>query len=87
MQDGIQRDGISDAILSEAMGMCAEKTVKDYHFTRQMQDEYALSSYERAANAWKNGDYTAEVSALFIEFTKEYRDYTSILDLLLSTSN
>ncbi|KAI1718498.1 acetyl-CoA acetyltransferase [Ditylenchus destructor] len=61
LADGIQRDGISDAILNEAMGMCAEKTVKDYKFTRQQQDEYALSSYERAANAWKNGDYKAEV--------------------------
>jgi len=65
--DAIQRDGISDAILNDAMGLCAEKTVKDYHFTRQMQDEFALSSYERAANAWKNGEFHAEVVSVSVK--------------------
>jgi len=59
--DGIPRDGISDAILNEPMGLCAEKTVKDYGFTREVQDEYALRSYERAAHSWENGDFKEEV--------------------------
>jgi acetyl-CoA C-acetyltransferase len=59
--DGIQRDGISDAMLGKAMGICAEKTVKDYSFTREDQDAFALESYARAAAAWKNGDYQDEV--------------------------
>jgi len=59
--DAIQRDGISDAILNDAMGICAEKTAKDYNITRKEQDAYALTSYERAANAWKNGEYASEV--------------------------
>jgi len=61
LADSIQRDGISDAILNDPMGLCAEKTCKDYGITRQQQDEYALSSYERVANAWKNGDFKPEV--------------------------
>ena len=46
--DGIPRDGISDAIFNDPMGLYAEKTCKDYGFTREVQDEYALRSYERA---------------------------------------
>jgi len=41
--------------------LCAEKTAKDYNITRKEQDAYALTSYERAANAWKNGEYKDEV--------------------------
>uniref|UniRef100_A0A7E4W4B9 Acetyl-CoA acetyltransferase n=1 Tax=Panagrellus redivivus TaxID=6233 RepID=A0A7E4W4B9_PANRE len=59
--DGIQRDGISDAILNEPMGLCAEKTVKDYGLTREDQDAYALESYNRAANAWTLKLFTKEV--------------------------
>jgi acetyl-CoA C-acetyltransferase len=65
--DSIQRDGISDALLGEAMGVCAEKTVKEYHFTREDQDKFALASYDRAANAWKNGDYKPEVVPVVIK--------------------
>ena len=43
------------------MGLCAEKTVKDYGFTREQQDKYALTSYERAAKAWASGEFSAEV--------------------------
>ena len=43
------------------MGLCAEKSVKDYGIDRKAQDQYALESYRRAAEAWKNGLFTAEV--------------------------
>jgi len=59
--DGIQRDGISDAILNDPMGLCAEKTAKDYHITREEQDAYALESYHRAAAAWKANQFADEI--------------------------
>jgi len=59
--DAIPRDGISDAILGDPMGLCAEKTVKDYGVSRQDQDAYALESYRRVAEAWKTGGYSKEV--------------------------
>jgi acetyl-CoA C-acetyltransferase len=59
--DAIQRDGITDAILNDAMGLCAEKTVKDYNVTREDQDKYAIESYTRAADSWKNGLFNEEV--------------------------
>ncbi|CAK5029706.1 unnamed protein product [Meloidogyne enterolobii] len=59
--DGIQRDGICDALLNQPMGLCAEKTAKDYGFSREDQDNYALKSYERAEKAWMNREFAAEV--------------------------
>lgn len=32
--------------------MCAEKCVTDYNLTREELDEFALSSYRKAAEAW-----------------------------------
>lgn len=43
------------------MGLCAEKTAKEYCISREQQDQFALSSYERVANSWKNGDFKEEV--------------------------
>uniref|UniRef100_A0A915P7M4 Acetyl-CoA acetyltransferase n=1 Tax=Meloidogyne floridensis TaxID=298350 RepID=A0A915P7M4_9BILA len=43
------------------MGLCAEKTAKDYGFTREDQDNYALKSYELAEKAWTNREFAAEV--------------------------
>ena len=34
-------------------GICAEKCVSDFGFTRQQQDDFAILSYKRAAEAWK----------------------------------
>lgn len=59
--DAIQRDGITDALLNDAMGLCAEKTVKDYGVTREDQDSYAIESYTRAGDSWKNGLFNEEV--------------------------
>ncbi|TKR59352.1 hypothetical protein L596_029037 [Steinernema carpocapsae] len=61
MTDGIQKDGLTDAMLGQAMGVCAEKTVKDYKLTRKDQDKYAIQSYHRAAEAWKSGAMKEEV--------------------------
>lgn len=43
------------------MGNCAEKTAKDYNITREDQDEFAINSYKKAAEAWSKGAYTKEV--------------------------
>jgi acetyl-CoA C-acetyltransferase len=81
--DSIQRDGITDAMLNDAMGLCAEKTVKDYKFSRADQDAYAIESYTRAAESWKNGSFSEEVveveipqrrgSPLIIKEDEEYK--------------
>jgi len=40
------------------MGMCGEKCAKDYTFSREDQDAYAISSYERARTAVEAGYFT-----------------------------
>ena len=65
--DGIQRDGISDPILNDPMGLCAEKTAKDYHITREEQDIYALESYHRAAAAWRGNQFADEVIPVILK--------------------
>lgn len=42
-----------DSIEYQPMGLCAEKTVKDYAFTREQLDAYAIESYRKAEHAWK----------------------------------
>ena len=45
-----------------AQGMCAEKCVSDFGFTRKELDDFAILSYTRAAAAWKVWDCTACVT-------------------------
>lgn len=45
--DGIYHDGLLDAFDNVPMGVCAEKTVKDYSISRQSQDDYCELSYSR----------------------------------------
>lgn len=52
------------------MGNCAEKTAKDYNITREDQDEFAINSYKKAAEAWSNGVYKKEVTPVEIQDRK-----------------
>ena len=61
MIDGMQRDGLSDAYDNNAMGVCADLCATEYKFTREDQDNFAIQSYERSANAWKEGKFDNEV--------------------------
>jgi acetyl-CoA acetyltransferase len=59
--DGLLKDGLLDAYDGQHMGMCAEKCAKDFNFTRQDQDDYAITAYRRAAEAWKQGWFADEI--------------------------
>ncbi len=43
------------------MGNCAELCAKDHAISRETQDDFAVESYERSANAWANGAFKNEV--------------------------
>ncbi|MCP2256498.1 acetyl-CoA acetyltransferases [Streptoalloteichus tenebrarius] len=47
-----------------ALGEGAELIADKYGITREAQDEFALASHQRAARAWREGDYDAEVVAV-----------------------
>ncbi len=59
--DGMQRDGLVDAYDNNAMGVCADLCAKEYDFSREDQDAFAIKSYERSAAAWKAGKFNDEV--------------------------
>lgn len=61
MNDGIMKDGLLDVYNKVAMGNCAEICAKEYNFTREDQDNFAITSYTRSAEAWKNGKFSNEV--------------------------
>ncbi len=61
LEDGMQRDGLVDVYDQQAMGVCADACATEYRFSREEQDNYAIQSYQRAAEAWKNGAFNAEV--------------------------
>lgn len=54
-------DGLWDPYHNKHMGMFAELCAEKYGFTREMQDEYAVESYERAIRATKEGLFKDEI--------------------------
>ncbi|MEE9407415.1 MAG: acetyl-CoA C-acyltransferase [Polaribacter sp.] len=61
MEDGLQKDGLVDAYGKVAMGVCADECATEYEFSREDQDNFAIQSYKRSANAWSEGKYSDEI--------------------------
>ena len=61
MIDSMIHDGLWDAYHDKHMGTCAEMLSKDRNFTREAQDEYAVSSYKRAQIAQAKGVFNSEL--------------------------
>lgn len=61
MIDGLAHDGLTDAYNGKAMGICADATATKFNISREEQDAYAISSYERAAKTTADGLFSAEI--------------------------
>lgn len=60
--DHMMLDGLEDAYTpGKAMGAFAEDAVRDYQFTREEQDAYAIRSLERANGAIASGGFADEI--------------------------
>jgi acetyl-CoA C-acetyltransferase len=70
MEDGLIKDGLTDVYDQFHMGNCAENTAKKYGVTREMQDQYALQSYERAQAAWKANAFADEITPVTVPSKK-----------------
>ena len=64
--DGITKDGLLDVYSNLPMGNCAELCAKEYAITREEQDDFALDSYKKSAEAWKSGLFNNEVISISI---------------------
>ncbi|PJF18952.1 hypothetical protein PSACC_01221 [Paramicrosporidium saccamoebae] len=49
--DSLRLDGLTDTATGWGMGLCGEKCASDYEISRELSDEYAQRSYERAIAA------------------------------------
>jgi len=59
--DSVLRDGLMDPYDGVHMGDCGELCAKEHGFTREMQDAWAVRSYERAAEAVAKGWFKNEI--------------------------
>lgn len=70
MEDGLIKDGLTDVYDQIHMGNCAENTAKKYEVSREMQDQYAIQSYERAQAAWKAKAFADEIVPVTVKGRK-----------------
>lgn len=69
--DHMLLDGLEDAYeKGQAMGVFAERCAEHYHFTREQQDEFAITSLKRAQKATEDGTFAAEITPFVIKNTK-----------------
>lgn len=61
LEDGMQKDGLSDAYSHDAMGICADMCASENSFSREEQDAFAIQSYERSKKAWESGKFKNEI--------------------------
>jgi acetyl-CoA C-acetyltransferase len=83
--DGLVKDGLTDVYNKVHMGVCAEICADEMNFSREAQDQFALTSYERSAQAWKSGKFSEEIVPVEVPqrrgdtiFVTEDEEYTKI---------
>jgi acetyl-CoA C-acetyltransferase len=59
--DGMYQDGFLCPLAEQVMGETAETLAESYRIPREEQDAFALRSQQRAARAWDEGRFRAEV--------------------------
>ncbi|MDZ7705512.1 MAG: thiolase family protein [Trueperaceae bacterium] len=69
-------DGLWDVYNDKHMGSCAELCASKYNFSRESQDQFAMTSYRRAHDATKNGAFDDEITS--VEITGRKGDVTVV---------
>lgn len=59
--DGLSHDGLTDVYNNYMMGNAAENTATEMNISREEQDDFAIGSYKRSADAWENGRFNDEI--------------------------
>ncbi len=66
MVDAVVRDGLQDPYDGQMMGTCGDLCASGTGFSREDQDEYAIASYQRAAEATEKGWFKHEIAPVEI---------------------
>jgi len=65
--DGLAKDGLTDVYDGRAMGNAAELCASVCGISREAQDDFAMTSYQRAQEAWNQGYFKNEVVPVEIQ--------------------
>ena len=88
--DAMYRDGYLCPLCDQLMGETSETLAREYAIPREEQDTYALRSHQRAARAWDEGRFAAQIVAVsvgegkraaVVERDEHFRADTSLADL------
>jgi len=81
----LETDGLWDVYNNFGMGNCGEAAATKFKISRESQDAHAIESYKRAARAWADGVYNAEVAPVIIKgkkgdtIVKEDEEYKRVI--------
>ena len=64
--DGLSRDGLTDVYDEKAMGVFADATAEKFGVSREAQDQFAINSYKKVAQATLDGKLKDEISPILI---------------------
>ena len=69
--DSILKDGLWDPYNKFAMGNCAEVLCNENQYTKEIQDEFAIMSYNRSNAAIENEEFNDEIVPVLLKNKKE----------------
>ena len=69
--DSMVKDGLWDVYNNIHMGNCAEACAKEFKFTREELDEFAINSYKKALEAQKSGRFKEEIIDVKVKAGRE----------------
>lgn len=72
IKDHMFLDGLEDAYdRGKLMGCFAENAAKKYNFSREAQDEFAITSLQRAQKATEDGTFKNEITPVMVKTKKQ----------------
>jgi acetyl-CoA C-acetyltransferase len=69
--DAVIRDGLWDVYNNLHMGMCGDRCAEKYGFTREQQDDYAVTSFKRAIMAASEKRFADEIESVQVKAGRE----------------
>jgi len=69
--DSMVKDGLWDVYNNVHMGNCAEACAKDFKFSREELDAFAINSYQKALDAQKQGKFKNEIIDVKVNIGRE----------------
>ena len=71
LTDSMIKDGLWDPYNNMHMGNCGEICAKEFNFTREAQDEFAIESYKKAQASQKDGAFKNEIVGIEVQAGKQ----------------